>query len=59
MQRYIEQLISDIRSATHNSQPPNEIWMESGANPDNELELEDMSYVEDDQTSKVLKTLKV
>lgn len=47
MQRYIEQLVNDIRAATLNVQPPHEIWLESGADPDDELELEDMSYVEE------------
>jgi hypothetical protein len=46
MERYIEQLIGDIRNATWKVSPPHEIWQKSGADPDNELELEDMSYVE-------------
>ncbi len=46
MQRYIEQLIDDIREATWNLRPPHELWEESKADPDNELELEDMSFVE-------------
>lgn len=46
MQRYIEQLIEDIHQATWRIRPPHELWEESGADPDDELELEDMSYVE-------------
>ncbi len=46
MQRYIEQLIVDLRQATWKMKPPHELWEESGADPDDELELEDMSYVE-------------
>ncbi len=46
MERYLEQLIGDIRNATWKVSPPHEIWEKSGADPDNELELEDMSYVE-------------
>lgn len=46
MQRYIEQLIGDIRQATWNMKPPHKLWEESEADPDDELELEDMSYVE-------------
>ena len=46
MERYLEQLIGDIRNATWKVTPPHPIWQESGADPDNELELEDMSYVE-------------
>jgi hypothetical protein len=46
MQRYIEQLIEDIHKATWDLKPPHPLWEESGADPDNELELEDMSYVE-------------
>lgn len=46
MQRYIEQLIDDIHQATWGMKPPHEIWGESEADPDDELELEDMSYVE-------------
>lgn len=47
MQRYIEQLIEDLHAATWNLNAPHEIWEESGADPDDELELEDMSYVEE------------
>ncbi len=46
MKRYIEQLIADIRKATWNMRPPHEMWIDSEADPDNELELEDMSHVE-------------
>jgi hypothetical protein len=47
MQRYIEQLITDIHKATWNIKPPHLIWEESEADPANELELEDISYVEE------------
>jgi len=46
MERYIEQLIDDIHKATWNVRPPHEIWALSQADPDNEVELEDMAYVE-------------
>lgn len=46
MQRYLEQLIDDIHKATWGMKPPHEIWKESEADPDDELELEDMAYVE-------------
>ena len=46
MQRYIEQLIEDIHKSTWNLKPPHKLWEESEADPDDELELEDMSYVE-------------
>lgn len=46
MQRYLEQLIGDIHQATWNMKPPHELWADSEADPDDELELEDMSYVE-------------
>ncbi|HLO60119.1 MAG TPA: hypothetical protein VK179_15325 [Bacteroidales bacterium] len=46
MQRYLEQLIQDLRKATWKLRPPHELWFESEADPDNEPELEDMSYVE-------------
>ncbi len=46
MERYIEQLIDDIHKATWNIRPPHELWELSEADPDNELELEDMAYVE-------------
>lgn len=44
MQEYINQLIGDIRAAGWNMRPPNEIW--GNADPEDEVELEDMSYVE-------------
>ncbi len=46
MERYIQQLIDDIHKATWNLNPPHKLWEESNANPDDELELEDMSYIE-------------
>jgi len=46
MERYIEQLINDLHQATWKIRPPHELWEESEANHDDELELEDMSYVE-------------
>ncbi len=46
MKRYIEQLIEDIHKSTWNLKPPSKLWGESEADPDNERELEDMSYVE-------------
>jgi len=46
MERYIEQLIDDIHKATWNIRPPHEIWPLSKADPDNELELEDMAFAE-------------
>lgn len=46
MKRYIEQLLDDIRQASWNVRPPHELWAESKADPDNELELEDMSFIE-------------
>lgn len=46
MQHYLEQLIDDLHKATWGMKPPHELWAGSGADPDNELELEDMSYVE-------------
>jgi hypothetical protein len=46
MQRYIEQLIEDIHQATLKVKPPHDLWIEAEADPDDELELEDMSYVE-------------
>jgi hypothetical protein len=59
MQRYIEQLVNDIRAATHKVQPPHDIWLESGADPDDELELEDMSYVEEFVYGKKKKISKI
>lgn len=46
MQRYIEQLIDDLHKATWNIRPPHTLWEDSGADPDNELERDDLSYVE-------------
>jgi len=46
MQRYIEQLIEDIHKATWKLNPPHELWQKAEADPDSELELEDMSYLE-------------
>lgn len=46
MNRYIEQLIGDIRKATLNIRPPHEIWFSSEADPDDEVELDDISYIE-------------
>jgi hypothetical protein len=46
MQRYLEQLIQDIRKNTWRLRSPDELWLASEADPDNELELEDLSYVE-------------
>ena len=46
MQRYIKQLVEDIRMATHNLKPPHELWEISKADPTDELELEDMSHIE-------------
>ena len=46
MNRYIEQLIDEIHQATWNLKPPHQIWKEAEADPDNELELEDLSHVE-------------
>jgi|AGTN01.2.fsa_nt_gi hypothetical protein len=46
MQRYIEQLIEDIRNASFNFRPPHRIWQESEADPEDEDELEDISYIE-------------
>jgi len=46
MEHYLGQLIDDIRRASWNVKPPHELWGESEADPDNELELEDMSFIE-------------
>lgn len=46
MKRYLEQLIDDLHKATWNMKPPHEIWEDSEADPDDEVELEDMSQVE-------------
>jgi len=47
MQRYIEQLIEDLHQATWGLKPPHPIWEESQADPDNECELDDISYIEE------------
>ena len=46
MERYIQQLINDIHQATYHVRPPHELWLDSEADPQDELELEDMSHVE-------------
>ncbi len=46
METYLTQLIDDIRRATWNLNPPHPLWAESKADPDDELELEDMSFIE-------------
>ncbi|MBU0488944.1 MAG: hypothetical protein KKA07_18880 [Bacteroidetes bacterium] len=46
MENYVNQLISDIRSARQVIEPPHDIWHESEANPCDPVELEDISYVE-------------
>ncbi|MBK7174994.1 MAG: hypothetical protein IPH84_17610 [Bacteroidales bacterium] len=46
MERYIMQLIEDLREASWNLNSPHEIWEKSGADTEDELEMEDMSYVE-------------
>jgi hypothetical protein len=46
MKRYLDQLITDIHKATLQVRTPHPLWLESEADPDNEPELEDMSYVE-------------
>ena len=45
LDRYIEQLISELRKATFNVKPPHEIW--NGADPDDEGLVEDLSYAEE------------
>ena len=44
MNNYINQLIEIIREATTHVKPPHEIW--NDADPDDEIDLEDMSHVE-------------
>lgn len=44
MQNYINQLIKDLRKASWNVRPPRDIW--DHADPDYEVELEDLSFVE-------------
>ena len=46
MQRYIKRMVNDMHKATWNFKPPDNLWEESQADPDNELELEDMSFDE-------------
>lgn len=46
MKHYLEQLIDDIHKATLQVIPPHPLWLESGADPDDEVELEDMSFAE-------------
>ncbi len=46
MQRYLEQLIEDLHKATWGIKPHHRLWEESEADPDDDLELEDMSFVE-------------
>ena len=46
MERYIQQLVEDIHRATYQVRPPHELWVDSEADPQDELELEDMSHVE-------------
>lgn len=46
MQNYIKQLIDDIHSATLRDRHLSNTWMKTGANPDNEAEREDLSYIE-------------
>ncbi len=46
MQHYLEQLIDDLHKATWGMKPPLKIWEDSEADPDDELELDDMSQVE-------------
>jgi hypothetical protein len=45
MELYISQLISDIHEATWRVKPPHEIW--DDADPENEGEMEDLSYLEE------------
>jgi len=46
MKRYIEQLIDDMHEQMQIVNPPSEIWTEAEADPANEADLEDISYVE-------------
>lgn len=45
MEKYIEQLIKDIRKATFNIRPPRDLWAD--ADPDDESEVEDLAYAEE------------
>ena len=47
MKKYLEQLLEELNKATQKLSPPHEIWQASGADPDDEIELEDMSFVEE------------
>lgn len=46
MDKYIEQLIDDIKQARQKVQPPHPLWLDSEADPYDVGELEDISYVE-------------
>lgn len=46
MKRYLGQLIEDMRKAAQLIRPPHKLWEESEADPFDEGELEDMSYIE-------------
>jgi hypothetical protein len=46
MQNYIKLLIDDIHKATFRLRPPSDTWLETEADPDNEAELEDLSFIE-------------
>ena len=46
MQNYIKQLIEDIHNASLNLNPPHKFREVSNADPDDELEFDDISYVE-------------
>ncbi|MBN2746444.1 MAG: hypothetical protein JXR34_06935, partial [Bacteroidales bacterium] len=46
MQTYINQLVKEIRGACGEVKPPHQIWFDSGADPDDEVELEDITFVE-------------
>lgn len=46
MDKYIGQLLEDIKQARQKVQPPHPLWLESEADPYDEVELEDLSYVE-------------
>jgi len=47
MEKYLEQLFADLNKASQKHTPPHDIWLSSGADPDNEIELDDMSFVEE------------
>ncbi len=46
MNNYISQLIEDLHNASWNVSPPHELWLDTKADPDNEVELEDMVFAE-------------